>query len=170
MTAEKKTLGQAIDAIIEALSALDEKARPTAIAAACSHLDLVQSIVQPPPSAPKQTTLVATSPVAPAHPIDIRSLKDEKRPENAREMACLVAFYLQQFAPEAERKDVISVEDITKYFKQAHFPLPKQVKQLLIDARHSGYFDNAGRGVYRLNAVGYNLVAHTLPKNQTTRK
>jgi hypothetical protein len=170
MTVEKKTLGQAIDDIIAALSALDEKARQTAIAAACSHLGLDQPIVQATAAAATHTPPSAAPAAAPARPVDIRSLKDAKQPENAKEMACLVAYYLQQFAPTAERKDVVTRDDMVKYFKQAHFPLPKQIGQLLIDARHSGYFDVAERGSYRLNAVGYNLVAHALPRHQTTRK
>jgi hypothetical protein len=35
--------------------------------------------------------------------------------------------------------------------------------QVLIDAKASGYFESASRGEYKLNAVGYNLVAHNLP-------
>jgi hypothetical protein len=168
--AEKKTLGQAIDEIVNALSALDEKSRPTAIAAACAHL----GIEKEPEVAVRQTPMVsprgaaALASIQPAQtPKDIRTLKDEKQPENAREMACLVAYYLQNYAPENERKDVVTADDIVKYFKQAHFPLPKRIPQLLIDARHSGYFDPAERGAYRLNAVGYNLVAHTLPRTRS---
>jgi hypothetical protein len=169
MSAEKKTLGQAIDEIVAALSSLDEKARPTAIAAACAHMGLDRPAVStgaplsPPLSSPRPSS-------PPQRPTDIRSLKEEKQPENAKEMACVVAYYLQQLAPDSERKDTVTTDDMAKYFKQAHFPLPKQIRQLLIDARHSGYFDPADRGTYRLNAVGYNLVAHALPRHMKTGK
>ena len=34
----------------------------------------------------------------------------------------------------------------------------------LVDTKNAGYLDNgSARGLYRLNPVGYNLVAHSLP-------
>jgi hypothetical protein len=47
MSVEQETLGQAIDEIVAALSPLDEKARSTAIGAACAHLGLHQSSGHP---------------------------------------------------------------------------------------------------------------------------
>lgn len=79
-------------------------------------------------------------------------------------MACIVAYYLQNIVPAEERKESIAAEDVDKYFRQASYPLPKAKRQLLINAKSSGYFDSAGRGAYKLNAVGYNLVAHSLPR------
>jgi len=78
-------------------------------------------------------------------------------------MACLVAYYLQEHAPDAERKQAITTADIDKYFKQAGFKLPQRSPQLLPDTKSAGYFDSVGRGEYKLNAVGYNLVVHNLP-------
>jgi hypothetical protein len=40
--------------------------------------------------------------------------------------------------------------------------------QVLPDAKGSGYFDSAARGEYKLNAVGYNLIAHSLPAKSAT--
>jgi len=171
--AEKKTLGQAIDEIIEALTALDEKSRPTAIAAACAHLGIESgsNVSMVSPASVVAPAAQPQAPIQPPHtPKDIRTLKEEKQPENAREMACVVAYYLQHYAPPNDRKEVVTSEDMVKYFKQAHFPLPKRIPQLLVDARHSGYFDPAERGTYRLNAVGYNLVAHTLPRDKKSAR
>ena len=81
-------------------------------------------------------------------------------------MACVVAYYLQELAPEAERKETTSTADLEKYFKQAGFQLPRAMEQVLRDAKSSGYFESASRGEYKLNAVGYNLVAHNLPKSK----
>ncbi len=83
-------------------------------------------------------------------------------------MACLVAFYLKELAPDGERKDTISSADLDKYFKQAQFKLPERIAQVLPDAKASGYFDSAARGEYKLNAVGYNLIAHSLPAKPAT--
>jgi hypothetical protein len=85
-------------------------------------------------------------------------------------MACVVAYYLQALAPSSERKTEITSTDLEKYFKQAGFPLPKKITQVLIDAKAAGYFDSTDRGTYKLNAVGYNLVVHTLPRGATASK
>lgn len=100
-----------------------------------------------------------------AQQLDIRSLKEQKSPASASQMACVVAYYLQELAPENERKETVNAKDLQKYFKQAKFRLPRTIQQLLPDSRAAGYFDSAtGKGEYALNAVGYNLVAHNLPK------
>lgn len=160
-----KTLGQAIDAIIKALTSLEPSEQTTAIRAACEHLK-----IRPPESLVSRTESSGQSGVppppgtTPSRQVDIRALKEEKQPSSANEMAALVAFYLSELAPERERKTEVQVDDITKYFKQAGFRLPQQPRVLLANARNAGYFDTADHGKYRLNAVGYNLVAHNLPR------
>jgi len=102
---------------------------------------------------------------------DIRSLRREKRPQSANEMAALVAYYLGEVAGEGERKETVSQKDIEKYFKQAGFPLPKVPSQTLPNAKSAGYLDSADKpGEYRLNPVGYNLVVHTLPRQGEGRR
>jgi len=84
-------------------------------------------------------------------------------------MAALVAYYLSEVTEdEGERKDFVDTMDIEKYFKQAGFRLPKSPAQTLPNAAAAGYFDSSGRGHYRLNAVGYNLVVHGLPRSHTS--
>jgi hypothetical protein len=97
--------------------------------------------------------------------ISIRDLANEKRPESSNQMAALVAYYLSEVAEEAERKETINTADISRYFKQAAFRLPKAPKSALPNAAAAGYFDSVGNGLYRLNAVGYNLIAHGLPRS-----
>ena len=96
-------------------------------------------------------------------PIDIRSLKEQKEPRSANEMAALVAYYVSELLPPDEQRTVITAADIEKYFKQANYRLPGRVAQALPDAARAGYFDAVDRGQYRLNPVGYNLVAHGMP-------
>ena len=95
--------------------------------------------------------------------MDIRTLKEQKKPASARQMACIVAFYLQELAPAPEKKESVNASDLDKYFKQAGFKLPGKMSQVLIDLKAAGYLDIVARGEYKLNAVGYNLVAHNLP-------
>lgn len=97
---------------------------------------------------------------------DIRSLKATKSPETAQEMAIVVAFYLSELAPIAERKATVNSSDLRIYFKQAKFPLPRSMEDILPNAKKAGYVDTVARGEYRLNSVGYNLVAHGLPRTR----
>jgi len=170
MSSTGKTLGQAIDEVIAALEPFDDAARQTIVRAACEHLGVVepataQPITSPPPAAPS----AASERPPPREPVpkaitDIRSLRTEKRPTTDVEMACIVAYYLDTLAPTDERKQSISKADVDKYFKQAGHRLPKRSDQLLVNAKAAGYFDSAGRGKYKLNPVGHNLVVHTLPR------
>ena len=101
--------------------------------------------------------------------MDIRSLKEQKQPKSAVQMACLVAYYLNEHASDGDKKATVKIEDMEKYFKQGGYKLPQRIGQLLVDAKAAGYFDSAGRGEYRLNAAGYNLVAHGMPTSQAAK-
>jgi nitric oxide reductase activation protein len=173
MAEPKVSLGQAIDQIIGALEGLDQNARLTAISAACKHLKIEQPMsdedddasgdVQDKGDQSGSNTTRSRTIKQSGKQVDIRALKTEKSPDSAKQMACLVAYYLQELAPKDERKQTVSTQDIEKYFKQANFKLPKKLEQVLVDAKRSGYFESAARGEYKLNAVGYNLVVHGLP-------
>ncbi len=101
---------------------------------------------------------------------DIRSFANDKNPKNDVERTALVTFYLTELAQE-EKKSEISPEDITKYFKQAGFPIPSRPRQVLVNTKNAGYIDSTGnRGGYKLNPVGYNLVAFSLPSDGSSAK
>lgn len=180
MAEQKPTLGQAIDQVIAALEPLEASARATVVATVCSHLEIPLGSAAPVQAsgplhkgdAAQGHTRVPADALAPSAPprptTDIRSFRNEKKPRSAKEMACIVAFYLKELAPDGERKDSIATSDLDKYFKQAQFKLPQHMAQVLPDAKGSGYFDSAARGEYKLNAVGYNLVAHSLPPKTET--
>lgn len=99
--------------------------------------------------------------------VHIKELKSEKKPKYAVEMAAIVAYYLENFAKPNERKDRITNQDILTYFKIADFKLPTKPQFTLPNAKAAGYFDAVGNGEYKLNAVGHNLVAHSLPRGKT---
>jgi hypothetical protein len=103
--------------------------------------------------------------VSSSRQVSIKDLKEEKLPESSNQMAAIVAFYLQEVAPENERESTITASDIEKYFKQARFNLPKNIRMALPNAAAAGYLDSVGGGAYKLNPVGYNLVAHGLPRD-----
>lgn len=164
MSEQEKSLGKAIDEIVNALKGLNDASRLVALKAASDYLGLTAPAVLPPPSISAQIPNPVVPGQLPPAITDIKSLKESKKPASAIEMACIVGFYLQELAPPSERKTNITVSEIDKYFRQAGYPLPKVQRQLLPDAKTSGYFDSPSRGVYKLNAVGYNLVAHRLPR------
>ena len=118
------------------------------------------TITTVPSSSPVHSTVVTRG-----HQPSIRDLKEEKQPESANQMAALVAYYLSEVADESERKYEVNTSDLRKYFKQAGFKLPKKLPQTLTNATAAGYFDASGSGRYTLNAVGYNLVVHGLPRS-----
>jgi hypothetical protein len=97
--------------------------------------------------------------------IHIKQFKEGKNPKSAIEMATIVAYHLQYNVPAGERKEKIGVSDLETWFRIADYPLPKgDMKFLLVNTKNAGYFDSAGTGEYKLNAVGYNLIKHNLPK------
>lgn len=105
--------------------------------------------------------------------LDIRTLKEQKNPRSALQMSVLVAYYLKELAPVAERKNIIDANDIERYFKQAGFVLPSGkagAADTLNNAKKAGYLESFGTGNYKLNAVGYNLVVFRLNDQGSTNE
>ena len=158
------TLGQAIDQVISALKIFDPTEQQTILRAVYAHLNINGPNTENSESRKEPKSREESKVPRPEHAsTDIKTFKDMKNPSSARQMACVVAYYLAELAPADEHKKVITTADIEKYFKQARFPLPNKLEQLLIDCKGSGYFDAPSRGEYKLTRVGHNLVAHQLP-------
>lgn len=152
---------EAIRTVVDALEPLEDQERSRVLEYVLKRLQM--ATVRTPTSVP------AVSQAAPSgsnqRPVtDIRSLREEKQPRSANEMAALVAYYLSELAPPGERSETVNAEALRRYFKMAGFRLPSQLRYTLTNAAAAGYLENAGRGEYRLNPVGYNLVVHGLPK------
>ena len=171
----KPSFGQALDAIIETLKAFDANQQQTLIATVC---DLLRIRPRNEPKSDGAVPVLTTVSIAPGttetrrgrstdETTDIRTLKEQKRPKSAAQMAAVVAYYLKEIAPDGERQDTIKTEDLETYFKQARFELPKKLEQLLADSKRAGYFEQVTRGEYRLTRVGHNLVAHRLPGTES---
>jgi hypothetical protein len=158
---------RAIEQVIGALDPLDADARERVLEYAFKRLGIDgmdRPQVQPNPIIPQ---VAPPSPILPG-PSDIRALREEKKPKSANEMAAVVGYYLAEIAPASERKREIGTPDIEKYFKQAQQRLPEAPGKTLPNALAAGYFDSAGRGLYSLNPVGFNLVAHGLPRESSS--
>lgn len=156
----------AIHTILDCVSALDAAARGRVFSYVFSRIDMNQQLNFSKENDPKKnkasTTQTSSSQRSPTVFSDIRSLKEEKAPKSNVEMAVLVAYYLSELAPEDQRQDSIGTSELVKYFKQANYKLPTKPRVVLFHAKNSGYLDNAAHGKYKLNPVGYNLVAHKM--------
>ena len=163
---------EAIRAVLLALEPLSPEVRTSVLGYVLKRLQIALAPVQqtdvstPAPSADArlgaaEATARAEQQTTPAH---IKDLKENKKPRSANEMAALVAYYLENVAPSKERKDRIITKDIETYFKIAGFRLPEKPQFTLGNAKAAGYLDAVGNGEYKLNAVGYNLVVHSMPR------
>ena len=159
----------AVNSITQALDALEPDGRVRVMLYLRGMLDGMGMLPRPAPMTPaiSKDDQPKTSK---AKLVDIRQLRTDKSPRSDVEMAAIVAYYLREEAPDQDRKDSINKTDVEKYFKQAHHPLPKRAGLTLTNAKNAGYLDQDGQGEYRLNAVGYNLVAHGLPAKTDASK
>lgn len=157
-----------IQQILSALEKLDDAARQRVLTYVIERFEisLSRTSLRRYTTTPAETSNTGDEIVnqTPFSDLDIRKLKETKVPETAVEMAILVAYYLSELAPIAERKSTINASDLSIYFKQAKFPLPKSIKDILPYAKKSGYLETVAQGEYRLNSVGYNLAVHGLPR------
>lgn len=156
---------EAIAAIVEALEPLDPQARRRALLYAINvfSVDLTAQHHKSPSILEHNVEKsVLGKPIGAQQTLkDIRTLTQEKSPRSAVEMAALAAYYLSEEAP--DKKEIFEVEDLKRLFKQGGFHLPTKPEMTLVHAKNAGYLDSLGKGKYKLNPVGYNLVVHGLP-------
>jgi len=167
---------EAIKLVLKALEPLAPEVRTNVLEYVLRRLQVSLSGVQTAASSLKaQPTVIETTTTQAidqsanqAAPTHIKELKEQKRPRSANEMAALVAYYLANVVAPKDRKDKITTKEIDTYFKIAEFPLPEQTKFTLQNAKAAGYLDSVGNGEFKLNAVGYNLVVHSMPRGGRT--
>jgi len=166
----------AIKAILEALSPLDSAQKQSTMLYVLGRLNLSSLTAHEQKKTGQTTPLLLAReqdvvPVPrPAEVTDIRTLKEEKTPTSAVQMAVLVAYYLSRIVPPEERLEAIGTAEIDKYFDQAKYPLPKSSAVLLVDAKKAGYMESTQRGKYKLNPVGYNLAVHGMGAEKKDRR
>lgn len=118
-----------------------------------------------PPAQPAQSGQTQSHQVesASTRPMDIRTFYAEKQPKSDVHFVAFVAFYYRFVAPEPARKDFIISEDLQNAARGASRERFKKPSVTLNNAVLQGYMDRVVPGEFRLNAVGENLVAMTLP-------
>jgi hypothetical protein len=122
----------------------------------------------PPSLHPSGATQAA--PLGIQHRKDIKSFVGERAPKNDVQFAAVAAYFYRFEASEGERKEFIVPEDLQNAGRQARGFGFKKPLVTLNNAVALGYFDRAGRGEFKLNAVGENLVAMTLPGGESSGK
>lgn len=114
----------------------------------------------------KQESILALTHPTPhkKHALNIKTFVADKNPISDTHFAATVAYYYRFEAPEAERKDSISPEELREACRQADRKRINYPSQTLNNAYKEGLLDKAGeKGRYKINTVGENLVAMTLP-------
>jgi hypothetical protein len=159
---------EAIRAVLSALEPLPPTVRTRVLEYVVKRLQVsIESVSSVPIEPVSATPAQQVPPQENGSPTHIKDLKEKKKPRSANEMAALTAFFLSDLAPARDRKRTVNTKDIKTYFKIAGFPLPEHVNATLPNAKNAGYFDAAGGGEYRLNAVGHNLVVHSMPRGSS---
>jgi hypothetical protein len=97
----------------------------------------------------------------PAGAKNIKSFVGERKPKSDMQFAAVAAYYHRFEAP--DRRDTVTADDLQEASRLARGYGFKRPLVTLNNAVRQGYFDRAGRGEFKLNAVGENLVAMALP-------
>ncbi len=96
-------------------------------------------------------------------PADIKSFVDSKRPKSDVQFATVVAYYYRFEASAENRKESIDADTLQEAARLAGRRRLSKPLKTLNNAKTLGYLDSAERGQFRINSVGENLVAMTLP-------
>lgn len=97
---------------------------------------------------------------------DIKSFVTAKNPKSDVQYAAVVAYYYRFEAPAEERKETITSEILQESTRLAGRTRLTKPVMTLNNSKNLGYLDPAGRGSFKINTVGENLVAMTLPGTQ----
>jgi len=162
---------EAIKKVLQALEPLDAKTRKNVLDYVLKRLDV--TLTSPMATAshlateiPAERSAISAHTQTPqAGVMHIKTLKEQKQPSSAIEMAAIVAYYLANVADKEHRKESVNTTDLETWFKIAEFKLPSRIDFTLPNTKKAGYMERIGEGEYKLNAVGYNLVVHSLPKS-----
>jgi len=170
----------AIRIVLDTLSPFDPQDQKRIIRWACEKLGLslegitartmsgmVPSTMQPTDNAP----LVQPSTTLRSSQVDIKSFLKAKNPTSDMHFAATVAYFYAFEAPEAERKEAISSDELQDACRLLGRERLHNPGQTLRNAVYNGLLDKSGeKGQFKINTVGENLVAVTLPAGDSRPK
>lgn len=163
-----KTPLAAAQKIVTELDGMPKDDQALALKFAMESLKLQMPIAQAQVShTPVHSTQTAPliSPVAHTQSKDIKSFTTAKAPKSDQQFTAVVAYYYQFEAPGEQRKDSVDAATMREAARMAGRRQVNDWSITLSNAMRSGYLDKGDRGAFKLNAVGENLVAITLPDN-----
>jgi hypothetical protein len=102
-----------------------------------------------------------------AAPTDIKSFVDSKRPKSDVQFVAVAAYYYRFETSVETRKDLIDAQVLQEAARLTGRRRPPNPLATLNNAKTLGYLDSPERGKFRINSVGENLVAMTLPGGQS---
>jgi hypothetical protein len=111
----------------------------------------------------KREAATINRPAAPGSSVDIKSFVASKDPKSDNQFAATVAYYYRFEAPGDERRDSINADLLQEATRLAGRNRLGDPGKTLRNAKNMGYLDAADRGEFKINSVGENLVAMTLP-------
>lgn len=160
---------EAVRTLVTTLEKFDKNEQERIIRWAREKLGLV--VTQVHSAAPPQLTKQQIPQTFQGQAKDLKSFVNEKNPSSDMQFAVTVAYYYKFEAPENERKDSINSDILQDAARLSSRTRLKNPGQTLINASFNGMLDKAEeKGAYKINTVGENLVAMTLPQNSTTKK
>ena len=160
---------EAVRTLVTTLEKFDKNEQERIIRWAREKLGL--AVTQLHPVTPPQLTQQHNPPSFQGPAKDLKSFVNEKNPTSDMQFAVTVAYYYKFEAPENERKDSINSETLQDAARLSSRTRLKNPGQTLINASFNGMLDKAEeKGAYKINTVGENLVAMTLPQNSATKK
>lgn len=95
--------------------------------------------------------------------VDIKSFIESKKPKSDTQFAAATAYYYRFEAAADERKESITAEILQNAARLASRSRFAKPLMTLNNAKNQGYLDASERGAFKINNVGENLVAMTLP-------
>ena len=153
---------EAVRKVVEAIEGFDAEDQERIIRWAREKVGLVDT---PPPSKVQSQEVDVSSPRS-RQAIDIKTFVASKNPKADTHFAVTVAYYYKFEAPEIERKDYITSEDLQDACRRVDRQRLANPGKTIRNAHHTGFMDKGpDRGTYGINTVGENLVAMTLPQS-----
>lgn len=176
MTTEAADDFDAAKAIYEKLKDIPHERQEKILRWVCESLGIdlpTRYIEKPAPPPPIEDQRPDIPSATGKQPTDIKSFIASKKPRSDTQFAAAVAYYYRFVAKTEERLDTINAEALQNASRQARGGALHNPKATLNNAVTSGFLDRAERGAFRINTVGENLVAMTLPgdaKERATRQ
>lgn len=157
---------EAVRIIVVALEAFEGKDQERIIRWAREKLGLSAPIAS---SSPIQPIYVPSEVDRESRATDIETFVKAKNPTSDVQFVATIAYYYRFEAPETERKETIISADLQEACRKVNRKRLNDPTTTLSNAYKLGLLDKGSeRGSYRINSVGENLVAMTLPQQAST--